>query len=448
MMKFKQSSSSVMNDLLLWQTKPTESSIKEVYDLKVHPVASFYNEGTINFDIPPQAKGLLSNVDIITKFKVKKGAVNLSNENQCSIVNNFANSLWDLVDVKISDRVDLMQSMRNSYAYQSFFNIVLNSDKNREDYLYTEQLFMMDSSKTKADSETAIFTAEDADTILNKAAAERAKRIAESKSVTVSSKLFCPLFNSSKSLPSNLNIRLSLSKNSDKFLLIADANDYKVEIEDVYLMVKFARPHDFILEMMEDRLSIEPAHYFVTRPDIIIKPIAQSGRIVRLNNLFQGGKLPSHAFFMIQRSADFDGSFDSNPFAFVPFGKFQLHIDGVPYFSEPLEMMHSTENKQKLYSDNRSFLTQLYKTIGKDMRGCGLITSTNFQQNFMVGVSLTPDRRNTMSTYLSPQIVGSTHLEIDFGYDVNITEDLILIIYACFDRVIQISGTREIEIIE
>ena len=195
-------------------------------------------------------------------------------------------------------------------------------------------------------------------------------------------------------------------------------------------------------------MSIEPAHYFVTRPDIIIKPIAQSGRIVRLNNLFQGGKLPSHAFFSIQRSADFDGSFDSNPFAFVPFGKFQLHIDGVPYFSEPLEMVHSTENNQKIYSDNRSFLTQLYKTIGKDMRGCGLITSKNFQQNFMVGVSLTPDRRNTMSSYLSPRIEGSTQLEIDFGYDVNITDDLILTIYACFDRIIQISGTREIEIIE
>ena len=43
-----------------------------------------------------------------------------------------------------------MQSMRNSYAYQTFFNYILNSDSNREDNLFSTQLFEMDSGDTKA----------------------------------------------------------------------------------------------------------------------------------------------------------------------------------------------------------------------------------------------------------------------------------------------------------
>ena len=78
--------------------------------------------------------GMMSNIDIITTFKVKNGAINMIDESNCTVVNNFANSLWELVDVKLANRVDLMQSMRNSYAYQTIFNYILNSDSNREDY--------------------------------------------------------------------------------------------------------------------------------------------------------------------------------------------------------------------------------------------------------------------------------------------------------------------------
>ena len=53
-----------------------------------------------------------------------------------------------------------------------------------------------------------------------------------------------------------------------------------------------------------------------------------------------------------------------------------------------------------------------------------------------------------MSPYLSLQEEASSQLEIDFGYDINVADDLILLIYAIHDRVIRISGSREIEIVE
>ena len=444
MKKFKDSKQSVVSDIMLWKEKPTQVMIKDTYQLKVHPVSSLYNEGSINFDIPSQPKGMISNVEITTSFKVKKGAANLTVENHCTVVNNFTNALWELVDVKVSDRVNLLQAARNSYSYSTFFNYALNSDANREDYLFNTQLFKMDSGTTKSDSESTVFSG---DAIVNHGGAERAKRIANSRTVTVSSKLHCPLLESGKCLPTNMKIRVSLTKNSDKFLLIADANDYNIHISDVHLIVTFLKPHDIFLDLIEERLLKQPAPYFVTRPEIIIKPISQSGRVVRVNNLFQG-KLPKHAVFCLQRSRDFDGDFNCNPFTFIPFGKFQLHVNGVPYFSDPLEIDYTTADGTKQYSENRSFLQQLYRTLGKDMRGCSLINSKNFQQNFMVAVSLTGDRASSSVGYLNVQTEASTQLELDFGYEINITDDLILIIYAVFDRVIKIAADRSIEIIE
>lgn len=445
MIKYKDSPDSIVSELLLWRETPTQVTIKDTFNVKVHPVTSLYNDGTINFDIPSQPKGLISNVEIVTSFKVKKGDIALTAEDSVSIANNFANALWELVDVKIGDRVDLMQSMRNSYAYLTFFNYVLNSDANREDYLFSTQLFKMDSGVTKEDSEVMEFSG---DSVKNKGAADRSKRIARSKSLTVCSRLHCPLLTNSKALPPNMKIRVSLTKNNDKFLLLSSNEGYKVHVEDVYLSVTYITPYDYFLSMIEERLLKQPAPYFVTRPEIIIKPISEQGRVVRVNNVFSHGKIPKLAFFCVQRSKDFEGSFDTNPFTFIPFSKFQFYIDGSAYFNDALEMQYTTLDDDKVYSENVNFISQLYKTIGKDLKGCGLISSKNFQQNFMVALSLTGDRASASAPYLNPQFEAATQLEIDFGYDTNVRDDLILIIYAIYDRVIKIAADRSVEIIE
>ena len=65
MSKFINSQESIDSSLLLWQENTTQVAIEDTFELKVHPVTSNLNEGTINFDLPPQPKGMLSNVEII-----------------------------------------------------------------------------------------------------------------------------------------------------------------------------------------------------------------------------------------------------------------------------------------------------------------------------------------------------------------------------------------------
>ena len=357
MSKFINSKDAIASPLLLWQELPTQVSIEETYDLKVWPVTNIFNEGPINFVIPPQPNGMLTSVDIVTKVIIKyKTATDEMRYMSLGIINNFANSLWELVEVRLDDRVDIMQSMRNSYAYQTFFNHALNTESTHADYLFENELFKMDEgfNKAKAENTTGftlatntiakqldekIFALEDnADftgynyaqklkalketldgnwryytttSSNNPAAGERASRFMTFKDkttkATVSSKLQCPILTTSKCLPTNVKIRVSLSKNSDDFLLFANSTlygDVKVIVEDIYLNVTYYRPRDAILKHIEDNLKRESIPYFLSKPEIIIKPITHSNRIIRITNLFHD-KMPSQAFFCLQKKCRF-----------------------------------------------------------------------------------------------------------------------------------------------
>ena len=518
MSKFINSREAILSPLQLWKEVPTQISVQETYDLKVYPVTNIYNDGPIHFVIPTQPNGMLKDIEIITKFRIDEDGNRITDlKNDLSIINNFANALWGLVDIQVDDRIYLTQSMKNAYAYATFFNTVLNSETNREDYLFENEIFKMDNALYKAAAEDInAFTLDTglaaaavleeikdlaADKITwnttvtadisnsdntanvplfnyyqyafniwrnlkndqknenyyspnskNPASAERAIRINKGQSVTVSSKLHCPLLSTEKCLPTRIRMRVSLTKNSNDFLLLAPLDSkYDVIIEDIYMNVTYFRPIDVILNRMEEHLAKEAAPYFVSKPEIILRPITNSNRIIRVNDLFHN-KLPTYAFFCLQKTIDFEGRRNSNPYAFIPFGKFQIYVNGVPHFVDPLEISYHERmidhESRKLYSENGAFLRQLYKTIGREYKGNSFITSQNFQLNFFVGVSFTADRSNTSARYLNLQEQGSTNVEIDMGYDKGIPEDMVLIIYALYDRQIQIDEERQFNIIE
>ena len=427
----------------------------------------------------------------------------------------MANSLWGQVDIQVDDRIDLTQSMKNAYAYQTFFNHALNTESTHSDYLFANELFKIDNGLTKKfakyltmdnldwdekiDLKKLMSTAERTDeevaqvitnvkelirnfdgkdipacitqihTALghtnavqiekrakylnliqngyvarntpgcNTAAVERVSKINRGESITLFSKLQCPLFNTSKCLPTNMKIRISLTKNSDGFYILNNTSvNYSVYIEDCHLVVSYYRPRDSILQLIEQRILKEPAHYDVSKPEIIVKPISNAGRIIRLTDIFHD-KLPPFAFFCLQESSGFEGDSMTNPYIFIPFEKFQFYINGTPYFKDPLEVnsVKHLGDVDYIYSGHEEFLRQLYQTIGKDLKGNCLINSSNFQLNFMVGMSFGSDRNSLADGHHNLQHQASTYLEIDMGIN-KIPSDMVLIVYALFDRQITI----------
>ena len=120
-------------------------------------------------------------------------------------------------------------------------------------------------------------------------------------------------------------------------------------------------------------------------------------------------------------------------------------MNGVPYFTDSLEISYTEIDDTKRYIDCGSSLRLLYRTIGKDLRGDCLINSENFQLNFIVGTSFSAGRSSTNARHLNLHESASTYLEIDMGINATVPEDMILIIYALYDRQIQIDGNRSIK---
>ena len=524
MAKFINSGDSIPSSLLLWDDIPTQTSIEETYDLKVWPVTSLLNGGPLNFNIPPQPKGLLSDIHIVTKLKVQQNGVDITKpKRDVSIINNLANCLWGEVSVLCAERTELCQSMKNAYAYQTFFNLALNSESDRKNYLLYNEAFLMDSGVSKKSEEdlrvfwkwdiskdSLIDVSEDnipegstaeaekkkkkenlwsrkcnettnntfADsnatrdglegdekkigienykthanawipTSANPAASTRSMLVNNGQSLILNSKLQSPLFNTSKCLPTNMKIRISLSKNRDEILLLCnDDTGYTIVLEECYLNVTYYRVRDEILNMMEERLRKDVALYFISKPEIIVRQITHSSRFIRMTDIFSD-KLPPYAFFTLQRSTDYEGTFSSNCYSFVPFKTFQFYLNGTPYFTDSLEVATITSLKSGdyAYEDFGEYMRQLYRTIGKDSKGSCLIDSTNFNLNFMVGMSFGADRSSLTDRHLNLQERASTYLEIDMGID-DVPDDLILIVYALFDRQIQIDVNRMVKIIE
>ena len=494
MARFVNTTESISSSLMLWRDRSTQIAIEDTFTQKIWPVQDNLNTGNPStFNIPPQPNGMMTDIEVVTKFHVNRefpDSIEGVWDAGLSVVNNFANALWSLVEIKMDDRVDLMQSMHNAYAYSSFFNHALNSDSTHEDYLFYNELFKMDDDtcKLKKDttsnywiSHTEAYTKkteeissdstlsvsqrsiEAANFLTDKSkwerdlqsngGGDRSERVYKGESVTTCAKLQCPLLNTSKCLPTNMKIRVSLTKNNDKFLIMSkhtsqsdDHPKFSIVIEDVYLAVTYYRPRDQILRAIETRLQREPAPYFISKPEIIIKPVTHQNRVIRITDVFHD-KLPPYAFFCLQDSNDFEGSFIGNPFNFIPFKRFQFYVNGAPYFNDALEV--GRVDDEGMYHDFGTYLRQLYRTVGKDLKGNCLINSSNFLLHFMVGMSFGADKSSTADNHLNLQEKATTYLEIDMGIkESDIPADMILIAYAVYDRQIQIDGNRKIKIID
>ncbi|KAL5266316.1 hypothetical protein ACHWQZ_G003665 [Mnemiopsis leidyi] len=351
------------------------------------------------------------------------------------VVSNLANALWRSVDVVIGGQ-NILQSFDNSYNIGSWFDIVLNTPSYRSPYLLDKEVFLMDEATSKANSEDAtIYPEEEAGARpppANKSALSRGKLIEGGKSVTLISDLNCSLFKTGKLLPSNLDVRLSLTKNYDGYVLLEEAaGTHKLKFDKCFLRVTMQQPTDFCLNLMEQKLLKTPALYQSEEGKVSFHSIPAGNALVTINNLFPQGKLPVMFTFGVQDRAAFGNARNKNPFTFHKIKKVQVYVDGKPHF--PSAIQGTTMQ-----------FDSFYQTIGYKTTGDCLINPTNYNIHPLFAVDLTADRTGNKH-HLNLSRSGEVKLDIEFPAAA--VEGLILLVYSYYDRIIEINSDRSLRVL-
>ena len=437
MSMFQNSPEAIDNSLVLWPSlKHTNTSVSEVYDLIAYPLNAIeQTEGsTISFNLPPQEMGFLIDVEIECSFKVLEANGNsMVADTQLSIVNNIGAALFSLVEVRLDDRVNLLQQMSQSYAYCHWFETLLNNDESRKSILWARELFAMDGGASKAESEAAeYFTSDTITAIKNAGGAKRANAISLSKKCTVISKLNVPLLRQQKGILPATRIGITFTKNKDHFCLMgATGATQKIHIIDMHLKCTYVKPQVQLFELINSKLQTTPVIYECDKQLLLARLLPTGQQHVTVNNIFEH-KIPKFVLFCLQHPEAISGKAHRNPFTTCPLNSLQLFINNRQFFAKALT------------NETPILLDQLYKAMGRDLKGSLLIDSDNLVLNQIYAICLTDDR--TFDTHYNLKRTGDTRLELDLGEAK--TENLVLLAYCLYDQQISIDANQVVTIIE
>jgi len=431
MTKYVNSSEAITSNLMLWNPLHTQTSIVETHVEEVYPQTGIDYSDTVSFLIKANSKLMLQKIEIITEIRVltADGGNPVANTN-VSVVSNLANAIWRSVDVVIGGQ-NILQSFDNSYNIGSFFDIVLNTPKRRSHYLLLKELFLMDEATNKTNSESNIV--HPAAQVVNKSMRERAHKVAGGKSVTLISDLNCSLFKTGKLLPTNLDVRVSLTKNYDGYCLLeGDDGTHKIKFDKCYLRVTYQQPSDICLHLIEQKLLKVPAVYQAEEGKVSFHSIPAGNEVVTINNLFPQGNLPVLFTFAVQDRAAYGNVRNKNPYTFHSLKKTQVYVGGKPYYPSALQ------GKTMLFD-------AFFEAIGyKDTDRECLITPHNYHIHPLLAVDLTADR-NSNKHHLN--LSKSAEVKLNIEFDEAAAEGLILLVYAYYDRIIEINSDRSIKVL-
>lgn len=437
MSKFKKSPEAISSGLLLWAAPPhTNTSVSDIYDIDVYPINSIIQGAgqTVTFNVPPQETGFLIDIDVVATFRITNGEHNLTDKAQVSIVNNIAAAMFSLVDVRINERLSLLQAMTNSYNLCTFFENILNQEANRRDILFAKELFVMDTGSSKAESQNGIYVVDnhhDAAAITNKGAGKRAKSIAKSAKCTVTSKLNVPLFKQHKGLLPNTQITITFSVNKNEYCIMGKEDGLRLNIDELFLRCTFIKPQPILLNLINERLQTTPVIYECDKQVVLARLLPTGSRLYTINNMFEN-VLPKFVCFSLQLQEDLQGKMQSNVFTFQNINSLQLYINNKQFFPKPLKNVAS------------ELLNQIYISQGRDLKGSCLITSENLVLNQFYPICLTDDR--TIGKHYNIKRTADTRIEIDLGAET--TETYVLLAYCLYDTQISIDGKGEVIITE
>ena len=164
--------------------------------------------------------------------------------------------------------------------------------------------------------------------------------IASSKRIDLQGPIFHDLFSMSRYLINQVDMKIKMYRSATNFcLLTGDSNDYRLNIEDIYILVKKIRVNPAVIYGHSKILEQQNALYPFTRTECRSQSIATGSTSFNWENMFQGRK-PEKVIIGFVKSKALNGDYKTNPFNFENCGiqHIAVYSDGLPVGGNPLKL--------------------------------------------------------------------------------------------------------------
>ncbi|MES9880032.1 MAG: hypothetical protein ABW185_04040 [Sedimenticola sp.] len=388
----------VPSELALFDLPPTQVGVTDVYYEEVRPISQVTGDSPIEFRVSGQNSMDyidLKGSQLYVKLKVLKadGSIMPAIE-KTAPANLFLQALFSSTEVSLQNKATITC---NYNPYRAMIDTLLNYGSDAKSSQIQSQLWRMDDVDGFGVGET-----------------ERAKLIEGSKILDLQGPIFHDLFDMSRYLLNQVDVKLRLNRSSPAFCLhsIEASPDYKVEILDIYLLARKIRVNPAVIYGHNEMLKNTNAKYPFKKVECRSQSIATGSTSFHWENMMQN-QIPNRVVIGFVNSKAVSGDYKYNPFNFENCGIRQigLYVDGMPVGGNPLKLSFDVTGGNSVV---RGF-TNLFTTAGKWNRdeGNGLTVENFVSGTTLFAFQLEPNFAQH-GEYLSLVKTGNVRLDVQF----------------------------------
>ncbi|XP_076743139.1 uncharacterized protein F54H12.2-like [Maylandia zebra] len=407
----------------------TQLSIEDKKYQECQPLSALNDNSPIEFFIPGDGEKYLDLNDTMLHLRVKiteRDGSDIPPDAGVALINYPLNTIFSQCDVILGDH--LISQSSATHPYRAMIETLLNFSEDTLKSQFSAGLFYKD-------------TAGDMDSIVisngpNKGLKQRAVFTAESREVDLLGPLHADIFFCERLLLNSVDLRIKLIRNSDAFSLMGTRDSqFALKITSASLFVKKVTVSPAVRLGHAAALMKGNALYPLSRVSVKTYSIPENSRICNQENLFLGA-MPKYVVLGMVHHDAFTGRRDMSPFNFRHNDVEYLALcqDGRQVPAKAFQPQFDRGNSVREFY-------HMFSATGRHLKDLPLsIDRREFNEGYaLFAFNLEPCED---ADALSPVSNGNLRLEMRFR--VPLPQTTTLIVYACYDSILEIDSKRQV----
>ncbi|XP_071333652.1 uncharacterized protein F54H12.2-like [Trachinotus anak] len=416
-------------ELDLFTAPMTQLSIEDKTYTEISPVSAITDGGPIEFFIPGDSEKYLDLNDILLHLRVKitnADNTDLANDAAVGLINYPLNTIFNQCDVILGDR--LISQSSATHPYRVMIETLLNFSGDALASQFSAGLFYKDTPGAM-DSRVTVNGP-------NRGLNTRAAFTTNSRELHLFVALHGDVFFCERLLLNSVDLRIKLTRASDAFCLMgARDSTFRLKILGASLFAKKVSVSPAVRLGHAAALMKGNALYPISRVNVKTYSIPENSRICSQENLFLGA-IPKYIVLGMVHHEAFTGRRDLSPFNFI-------HND-VEYLALCQDGKQIPAKAFQPQFNNGQSIREFYNMFlatGRHLKDLPLsINREEFNNGYSLFVfNLNPADDNDA---LSP--VSSGNLRLEMRFRPPLAQTTTLIVYACFDSILEIDSKRQV----